>query len=36
VQDPETILFADPKFMIFGRYQRCSRDYACEKAWNTE
>ena len=36
VQDADTILFADPKFMIFGRYVRCSRQYTCDKSWNTE
>jgi formylglycine-generating enzyme required for sulfatase activity len=34
VQDPDTILFADPKFMIFGKYVRCTHAYACAKAWN--
>lgn len=36
VQDADTIFFADPAFMVFGRYVRCSRQYTCEKAWNTE
>jgi hypothetical protein len=34
VQDPDTILFADQEFMVFGRYVRCSRTYSCEKSWN--
>jgi hypothetical protein len=34
VQDPDTILFADPKFMVFGKYVRCTRSYSCDKAWN--
>jgi hypothetical protein len=30
----DDILFADPNFMVFGRYVRCSQTYTCEKAWN--
>ena len=28
------IQFADQDFMVFGKYVRCSRSYACEKSWN--
>jgi len=34
VENADRIMFADPKFMIFGRYQRCNRAYTCEKSWN--
>jgi hypothetical protein len=34
VQGSDTILFADQKFMIFGKYVRCSHTYTCEKSWN--
>jgi hypothetical protein len=34
VQDPDTILVADTKFTVFGKYVRCTRAYACDKSWN--
>ena len=34
VEGKNDILFADPDFMVFGRYVRCSQTYTCEKAWN--
>ena len=32
VEDPDHIEFTDKDFMVFGRYVRCSRSYACEKS----
>jgi hypothetical protein len=34
VEDADHIQFADQDFMVFGKYVRCSRTYACEKSWN--
>jgi hypothetical protein len=34
VEDADHIQFADQEFMVFGKYVRCSRTYACEKSWN--
>jgi hypothetical protein len=34
VEDSDHIQFADQEFMVFGKYVRCSRSYACEKSWN--
>jgi hypothetical protein len=33
-EDEGHIQFADQDFMVFGKYVRCSRTYACEKSWN--
>jgi hypothetical protein len=34
VEDADHIQFADQDFMVFGKYVRCSKTYACEKSWN--
>jgi hypothetical protein len=32
VDDADHIEFTDKEFMVFGKYVRCSRSYACEKS----